>query len=654
MRLLDLQHWGLDKRRYGQREQTISIIARVGFILMGLLMLCFGQLVDLYSYVHNLSWRIPDSPSIEEILSIVYLVLGVAVCIWRYTSIRQHGNLQFVSAIQGFYLGALVSIISLITIGVTTLSVYSNRAGISFSYLLNAYFEQYTFVFVTLGAIVFVTLGVGALLNKKGVDIHKAVDQTSKNFGSAEFATTEYLKEQGFYSEVGALLGKDEKNKFIRHNLVNRTIISSTGGGKSAAIIIPALLTENRPIIVHDVKGELWAVTAKYRAEVLKRNVVAIDPFGVLKDKGFIQDKPENICQEFTINPLDYVPEDERFRDRALTALGKSLVVPETQAGHSSHWEENAKLLLGGLIEYILKYSEDKTLVALHDIVSEDAETMEELLKLMHSLEDCPRARAAAGQVLKVGNDERGSIYSTTYRQVQWLVDSNLRHTFSHSNFDLRNFLKGNMDIYVVIPTDQVKSQSRVIRMIFSTISAMLVQTSPSQLPRRKILSIFDELGQLGYNDDVEWSIEVMRAYGVVNWCVFQDIDQIELYQKPNLFKNAKEKQFFEIDDPKTMEWIQKLGGKRTILTESISENSGVSTNSSSMLNKNNSQGEGRSVHETSSDLIHLNEIRELSKDEQFVFVRGYRAIKCKKVYYYKEPFFFGMYENNPLEFERT
>ncbi len=321
-----------------------------------------------------------------------------------------------------------------------------------------------------------------------------------------------------------------------------------------------------------------------------------------------------------------------------------------------AHWEENAKILLGGLIEYILKNSDNnsqKTLLKLHDLITQDLEQMERLLKIMHNLKDCPRARAAAGQVLKVAKEERGSIYSTTYRQIQWLVDSNLRSTFAKSNFDLKEFLKGDMDIYVVIPADQVKSQSRVIRMIFSTITSMLIQTPPSQLPKTKILSIFDELGQLGYNDDVEWSLEVTRAYGMVNWCVFQDVDQIELYQKPNLFKNAKVKQFFEIDDPKTMEWIQTLGGKRTILTENISENSGISTNSNQLFNKNNSRGEGRSTHETAADLIHTNEIRELRSDEQFVFVRGYRAIKCKKTYYFKEKFFEGKAEGSPLEFER-
>ncbi len=647
MRFLGLKNWGLDSRKYKTSDQWISAAIRLGLVIFGVFILNFDRAFDSYFQ----SDLLPNGPTSEKIFLGIFIISSFGICTWAYLKMKTQGNLFFVSSIQGVFISAIVSIAALFSLDMTTLNNYANRSDVSFGYLLSIYGESVGSIYASLISVILMSFCAGLWMRRRSLDIHKSIDQTSKSFGSAEMASKDYLRAHGFYREEGSLLGKDEKGDFLRYELCNRTIISSTGGGKSAGLIIPALLTENRPVIVHDIKGELWAVTAKHRAEKFNRKIIAIDPFGILKNPGFKQGKSKKLCKTFTINPLDYIPTDERFRDRAITTLGKSLVVPELNS--HAHWEENAKILLGGLIEYILQHHEEKTLLTLHDLITQNLEDMEALLKAMHVLEDCPRARAAAGQILKVASEERGSIYSTTYRQVQWLVDSNLRNTFEKSNFDLKEFLKGDMDIYVVIPADQVKSQSRVIRMIFSTITSMLIQTPPSQLPKTKILSIFDELGQLGYNDDVEWSLEVTRGYGVVNWCVFQDVDQIELYQKPNLFKNAKVKQFFEIDDPKTMEWIQTLGGKRTILTENISENSGISTNSNQLFNKNNSRGEGRSTHETAADLIHTNEIRELNSDEQFVFVRGYRAIKCKKTYYFKEPYFKGMAEGSPLEFER-
>ncbi len=52
-------------------------------------------------------------------------------------------------------------------------------------------------------------------------------------------------------------------------------------------------------------------------------------------------------------------------------------------------------------------------------------------------------------------------------------------------------------------------------------------------------------------------------ARGVVVWSVFQTLSQIELFEKPDLFKGAPLKQIFTNDDTKTMEWIQTLGGKK-------------------------------------------------------------------------------------------
>jgi type IV secretion system protein VirD4 len=61
-------------------------------------------------------------------------------------------------------------------------------------------------------------------------------------------------------------------------------------------------------------------------------------------------------------------------------------------------------------------------------------------------------------------------------------------------------------------------------------------------------------------------------------------------------------------------------------------------------------QGEEESIQETGVDLIPLNEIRELTADDQFIFMHGLPPIKCKKVRYYQHPFFKDRYDANPLE----
>lgn len=155
---------------------------------------------------------------------------------------------------------------------------------------------------------------------------------------------------------------------------------------------------------------------------------------------------------------------------------------------------------------------------------------------------------------------------------------------------------------------------------------------------------------QLGYCPDVEQCIEVLRARGVVVWTVFQTLSQIELFKKADLFTGATLKQIFTTDDTKTMEWIQKLGGKKTVLTKSFSANTGHSKQKLQWLGGTHSSGDSESIQETAADLIPINEIRELPMDEQFIFLHGAKPVRCKKVRYFEHEPFSGRYDDNPLE----
>ena len=98
------------------------------------------------------------------------------------------------------------------------------------------------------------------------------------------------------------------------------------------------------------------------------------------------------------------------------------------------------------------------------------------------------------------------------------------------------------------------------------------------------------------------------------------------------------------------MKWIQTLGGKKTVLTRSHSTNEGDSRQKNQFIGGSLSSGESESIQEAGVDLIHLNEIRELKEDEQFIFMHGLRPIKCKKVSYFEHPFFKGKFDANPIE----
>jgi type IV secretion system protein VirD4 len=318
------------------------------------------------------------------------------------------------------------------------------------------------------------------------------------------------------------------------------------------------------------------------------------------------------------------------------------------EGSYSTHFDENAKILIRGYLDYLMQQSNiSRNLIMLYHFMTQDVNTLQETLNEMASL--AGRAQAAANQILRTGSDERGSILSTTFRQVDWLGDSHIQNLLSSSNFDLMEFLSGNTDIYVVLPSDQIKQHGRLFRMLLSLLMSLIVQAPPSALPQQKMLFLLEELAQLGYCPDVEQAIEVLRSRGVVIWAVFQSLKQIELYRKPDLFKGMAIKQILTTDDTDTMQWIQTLGGKKTVVTKTLSHNEGSSRRSLQLLSNSHSQSANESTSEKGVDLIPLNHIRELSFDCQYFFIQGTKPIFCKKLIYFRHPYFNGKYDVNPL-----
>lgn len=649
-----LKEWGLDQGVYSETDYHKAVFLIWGNLLVAFIITSGIRLGNYILFMLNARSFIPNSFMMQLYAFGLYFIGECTLLVYGfYCSKVEKKNMKFVAACFAVGMASLLVFFGAVIIDMLTLLKMGHPGknlidyGVFFGRLLLGYFEHSIELFMFPFGAFLLSLLLRSTMQKKstGSDVERST------FGSAEFATDKDLTAMNLYEEKNCLFGKDDKDRYLRYAVCNRLIIAPPGTYKSAGVVIPALLTENRPILAHDVKGELHAVTARHRMEVFKRKVVAIDPFNVTRQKSYAEGKPAELLEVFTLNPLEYIPDDPAMRDRAITSLVRSMVAREG-TGNSMHWEENSKLFIGGLIDYVLKTEAKPSLLHVHDLMLVDLVKMNEFLE-KQMFTSGGRAQSAAAQVLKSGDQERGSIFTTTYRQLKWLSDTNMRSTFESSNFDLKEFIKGNIDIYVVMPEDQVFEQSRVIRMIVSVITSMIVQLDPADSPLQKLLFIFDELGQLEYCDDIEKMIEVLRARGVVIWAIFQALSQVKLYKKYDLFLNMEMRQFFRVDDPETMELIQKLAGKKTILQENVSENRGSSTQSSK-LSTSRSKGEGSSYQEMGVDLIHINEIRELDADSQYVFISGKKPIYCKKTPYFREALFDGLYDPNPLEKSKT
>jgi type IV secretion system protein VirD4 len=77
--------------------------------------------------------------------------------------------------------------------------------------------------------------------------------------------------------DTAGMAGMDARFRYMGHMLT----CAPTGSGKGIGAVIPNLLDYPGACVVLDIKGENYAVTSRYRRDVLGHDVYLLDPFGV-------------------------------------------------------------------------------------------------------------------------------------------------------------------------------------------------------------------------------------------------------------------------------------------------------------------------------------------------------------------------------------
>jgi type IV secretion system protein VirD4 len=119
--------------------------------------------------------------------------------------------------------------------------------------------------------------------------------------------------------------------------------ISSTGGGKGRSAILPNLLSYPGSVLCLDVKGQNAAVSARARQE-LGQKIRIVAPMGAPEG---VEDMVAGFNPLAELNPAspDYAEQVDLIAD--------ALVIPGD--ARSQFWDENARTVIAGLIDYIVR-----------------------------------------------------------------------------------------------------------------------------------------------------------------------------------------------------------------------------------------------------------------------------------------------------------
>jgi type IV secretion system protein VirD4 len=505
----------------------------------------------------------------------------------------------------------------------------------------------------------FIALALGLRLGRKireHVAARTRVRPTS--FGSAKWATFDYLTQHGLFSANGFMLGEflnGQQRPTLRYEGARHLLtVAPTRSGKGVSSIIPNLLLHEGSAIVIDPKGENALITAMRRGtgdaknniEGMGQKIVLLDPWDVASSKLGL--KPGRF------NPLDWIAADDPDAAENAFLLADAIVIKEGR-GESAFWDEEAKALLTGIILYVATAAEEagnRHLGRVRDILTLDAAGIKPVLLSMFKH---PHPIVASTAARTVSKDAKlfGSVLASAQANTHFLDSPRIRASLAASDFKFEDLKTKKLTVYLILPADRLSTFNRWLRILIQqaiTVNARNI----SEKPEKPILFLLDEMPTLGRLPAVEQAYGLMAGFGMQLWGIVQDLSQLaHIYGETGwqtFISNSGVIQYFGSRDKMTAEYFSSLCGVTTIEVHNFSWAVGQAIGYASSFTSSHGGGSSTTSNSTTDSwtrtngtseaqrqLAYPDELMVLHGAQQIVFVENLDPILAEKVFWYKD-----------------
>ena len=438
--------------------------------------------------------------------------------------------------------------------------------------------------------------------------------------------------------------------------------VAPTRSGKGIGLVIPNLLHYPGSVLVIDPKGENYAVTHRYREEVLGQQIVCLDPFHVMVGKNEVSDSinPFDGIVDYSRPTSTYLAQNPELLDEA-NLIADALIMrgPNEQ---DPHWNDKCRTLLKGVVLAVMCGYGPHKRRHLSEVRALVASGQDAFFGLLVDMEKDKAAMGgmlsrAASEIKSMGGEELMNVISFSLKHTEFLdtplVEQCLGDSRQHyrGTYDLRDLKKfGGVSIYMILPPHYLARYVRLFRLWITMAMASMTRTTGKPADGCPVLFMLDEMAQLGTMEMMRQAVSLLAGYGMSVWMIWQDLSQLKaLYEHdwPSFIANAKIQQFFGINDHETAKYISEMLGKATV--EVVSESIGDSNSSQGLFSQNtNTKSTTKSFSEKDRDLLSADEVRRLNREAMLMFVQGIPPILAERISYFRDPMFTSRFERNP------
>jgi type IV secretion system protein VirD4 len=446
-------------------------------------------------------------------------------------------------------------------------------------------------------------------------------------YGSARWATHREIEASGLLNDAGVFLGR-WKDGYLRHAGPDHVMaFSPTRSGKGVGLVIPTLLSWTGSVIVHDIKGENWELTAGWRAKF--SHSLLFNPTDLRSAR---------------FNPLLEVRKGaDEVRD--VQNIADVLVDPEGALEHRNHWEKTSHSLLVGVILHVLYAEEEKTLARVATFMSDPDRTFENTLRRMMTTnhlgdKEAPRVHpvvaGAAREILNKSENERSGVLSTAMSFLGLYRDPVVSATTAASDWRIADLMDGERpaSLYLVVPPSDISRTKPLVRLILNQIGRRLTEKLEGNdgfKHRFQLLMMLDEFPTLGRLDFFESALAFIAGYGIRAFLIAQSLNQIaKAYGDNNsILDNCHVRIAFSSNDERTAKRISDALGTAT---EQRAQRNYAGHRLSPWL-----AHVMVSRQETARPLLTPGEIMQLPPADEVVLVSGLSPIRAKKLRYFED-----------------
>lgn len=470
--------------------------------------------------------------------------------------------------------------------------------------------------------------------------------KTSTAHGSASWADAKAIERTGLLGGKGIVLGltDDGSGRYLRHDGPEHVIaMAPTRSGKGVGIIIPTLLSWPHSVLITDIKGENWGLTAGYRKEKLGNKVLKFEPTAT--DRSSVR-----------FNPLEEIRVRSEHEVGDVQAITDMLVDPQG-SGELDHWAKTSNALLLGVILHLLYSRGTANLSGVAAFLSDPAKPVDDALQeMMTATHDesglfqriynvdsrtHPIVAQTAREMINKAEAEKASVISTALACLGLYRDPAIAYNTSASEFKISDLMNQAepVSLYLVIPPKDMGRTKPLIRLLLNQVIKGLTGTmeyadgKAVQTYKHRLLLLLDEFPAFGRLDSLEAALAFIAGYGMKSLLIAQSLNQLyKTYTRENsIIDNCHIRVAFTPNEPVTAEYLANMLGNKTEIIESESYQgfrigSRITTSTSQIARQ----------------LLTPAEVMLLPADEELLFVAGHAPLKARKIFYFKDKNFTG------------